>query len=244
MWMADLTCRWPMAGVVFVFGQSNFSGKVIVVLLFVGSILAWTLMVTKIKYLWAAKTASERFLGAYRKESHPVALYRKDRKRLGVGPLQTVYEKACQALGAALDASEGMSFDLFSQGAPLTLSDRHIRSVQNAVDRTVADQALLLENHMGLLATAASTAPFLGLLGTVWGVMEAFGSMSSAGAALLSDVAPGISGALLTTVVGLIVALPSSIGYNVLSDQIRKLTVAMDNYAQELVADLERLQLR
>jgi biopolymer transport protein TolQ len=123
------------------------------------------------------------------------------------------------------------------------LSERHISSVKGAAERTVADQALLLENHMGLLATAASTAPFLGLLGTVWGVMESFGNMASSGPALLSDVAPGISGALLTTVVGLLVALPSSIGYNMLSDRIRRLTVLMDNFAQELVSDLERVHL-
>ncbi len=73
--------------------------------------------------------------------------------------------------------------------------------------------------------------------------MEAFGSMGSSGSALLADVAPGISGALLTTVVGLLVALPSSIGYNLLSDRIRRLTVMMDNFAQELVGDLERVHL-
>jgi biopolymer transport protein TolQ len=107
----------------------------------------------------------------------------------------------------------------------------------------VADQAILLEKRMGLLATAASAAPFLGLLGTVMGVMTAFSSMASSGPALLSDVAPGISGALLTTVVGLVVALPSSIGYNILSDRIRCITVMMDNFAQEFIGDLERIHI-
>jgi biopolymer transport protein TolQ len=93
---------------------------------------------------------------------------------------------------------------------------------------------------MGLVATAASTAPFLGLLGTVWGVMEAFGGMALGGTAMLSAVAPGISGALLTTVVGLLVALPSVVGYNLLSDSIRRISVEMDNFVDELMADVER----
>jgi len=85
-----------------------------------------------------------------------------------------------------------------------------------------------------------STGPFLGLLGTVWGVMEAFGAMANSGSALLSAVAPGIAGALLTTVVGLLVALPSSIGYNMLTTRIRRLAVQMDNFSQEFAADVQK----
>jgi biopolymer transport protein TolQ len=238
-------CSLPVAGVGFVFSQSNAAGKAIVVLLFAGSIWAWSLMVTKFKELAAAKRDSSSFLSAYRVESHPVALFQAGRSRSRPSPLLVVYEQACSALGASLEASSQNADDLFAGGGSprVRLSDRHISSVKNAAERTVADQALLLENNMGLLATAASTAPFLGLLGTVWGVMESFGSMASSGPALLSDVAPGISGALLTTVVGLLVALPSSIGYNLLSDRIRSMTVLMDNFAQELVGDLERVHL-
>lgn len=234
----------PIASVGFVFSQSNLAGKVIVVLLFAGSIWAWSLMVTKFRELNAAKRESDRFLSAYRVEAHPVALFQEGRGRCSPSPILVVYDQACSALGASLEASSLNADDLFvGGGSPrVRLSDRHINSVRSAADRTVADQALLLENNMGLLATAASTAPFLGLLGTVWGVMESFGNMGS-GPALLSDVAPGISGALLTTVVGLLVALPSSIGYNLLSDRIRCMTVLIDNFAQELVGDLERIHL-
>jgi len=235
----------PVASIGFVFSQSNLAGKVIVVLLFGGSIWAWSLMLTKFKQLITAKRESDRFLSAYRVESHPVALFQAGRARGYPSPLVVVYEQACSALGASLEASAQNTDDLFvGGGSPrVTLTDRHISSVKNAAERTVADQALLLENNMGLLATAASTAPFLGLLGTVWGVMESFGNMASSGPALLSDVAPGISGALLTTVVGLLVALPSSIGYNLLSDRIRCMTVLIDNFSQELVGDLERVHL-
>lgn len=235
----------PIAGIGFIFSESTLPGKVIVILLFGGSIWAWSLMVTKFRELIAARRESYRFLSAYRGESHPVALFQEGQHHINLSPLHMVYDHACSALGASLEAAAVDTGDLFEGGGSprVTFSERHISAVQNAAERTVADQALLLEHNMGFLATAASSAPFLGLLGTVWGVMEAFGSMASSGPALLSDVAPGISGALLTTVVGLLVALPSSIGYNMLSDRIRRMTVLMDNFAQELVGDLERVHL-
>ena len=88
---------------------------------------------------------------------------------------------------------------------------------------------------MGILATAVNASPFLGLLGTVWGVMEAFTGMAMVGTATLSAVAPGIAAALLTTVMGLLVALPSAIGYNLLAGQIAELQVQTSNFSKEFM---------
>ena len=122
----------------------------------------------------------------------------------------------------------------------LSLNHLQMEGVRNAVERTVADQVLVLEGRMSILATAVTASPFLGLLGTVWGVMAAFGGMATSGSAQLSAVAPGIAGALLTTVVGLLVALPSAIGYNILTARIRTLHVETDNFAQEFIAEVQR----
>jgi len=231
----------PVGSVWFAMMQSNLAGKVIVAVLFGGSICAWTLMVTKVRELLQASRSSRRFLAAYRKEAHPASLFLK-RQRFDGSPLYAIYDKACNALGAALEARGPDTDDLFMGGvgtSQSTLGKVRVASVRNIAERAMADQALLLENHMGLLATAASTAPFLGLLGTVWGVMEAFGGMAVKGSAMLSAVAPGISGALLTTVVGLLVALPSAVGYNMLSDKIRRFSVEMDNFVEELMSSVE-----
>ena len=104
---------------------------------------------------------------------------------------------------------------------------------------SLSQQRLLLENNLGILGTMAAIAPLVGLLGTVWGVMDAFAGMAASGNAALSAVAPGISGALLTTIVGLLVALPSMIGYNLLSSKIRSLSVQMDNFAQEYISAIQ-----
>lgn len=203
-----------LGNVMFTFSQSTLPGKLIVLILFISSIGAWYVMTTKMIQLSRARSGSERFLIAFRQKSNPFA----QGSRIPESPLNTLYEAGCLAIEAA-----GKS--------PLNSHD--VESVRAVVDRTMADEALLLEDGMGLLATAVSACPFLGLLGTVWGVMDAFGGMAASGAATLSAVAPGIAGALLTTVVGLLVALPSAIGYNLLTSRIRRLAVQMDNFSQE-----------
>ena len=90
-----------------------------------------------------------------------------------------------------------------------------------------------------LLAIAVSGAPFLGLLGTVWGVMSTFGHIAQQGSATLSAMAPGVSAALITTVAGLLVAIPSMFGYNWLVHNLRVLTVELDNFAQEIMSKIE-----
>jgi len=231
----------PVASIISAFLLSNFAGQVIVVTLFAVSILAWSLLLTKAMELADAKRATARFLAAYRREPHPAAVYLR-RLRFEPSPVYRVYENACAALSRTLGAQDGTG-DLFAgavDGASARRVDEiQLNSVRNAMERTAADQALLLERSMGFVAVATTSAPLLGLLGTVWGAMDAFEKAVGSGSAMLSAVAPGIAGALLTTVVGLLVAIPSGIGYNLLTDKIRRLCVEMDNFAQELMTSIE-----
>ena len=232
----------PCANFLVAFGASNMPGKVIILILAVGSIMAWTIMVTKARELSRAKKEGAEFIKAYRREGHPLALFLK-RQKHDQTPSYSVYVKACNKLGGVLEARGIDTDDLFMGGVGMTLprlSKLQVSEIRNVAECSMADEVLLLEDKMGLLATAVTAAPFLGLLGTVWGVMDAFGGMASAGSAQLSAVAPGISSALTTTVVGLIVALPSSIGYNLLSSRIRTLSVQVNNFVQEYVSDIER----
>ena len=215
------------------------AGKVIVLILFVGSIFAWSIMVSKVAELKRAMRESDRFLVDFRKGNHPASIFLKKR-RYPDSPLYKVYAKGCESIGQELDWSASSGSDFFDDVTTARMSRRQVDAVRNAADCAVADQLLLLESYMGALATAVSASPFLGLLGTVWGVMGAFSGMAVAGSSTLSAVAPGIAGALLTTVVGLLVALPSSIGYNALTSMIRKLHVQMDNFAQEFSAEVHR----
>ncbi len=238
--------QFPLADIIFSFRESNLPGKVIVVFLFIGSIYAWSIMVTKFIELRRARESSQRFLSSFRKEPNPVAVFLR-RQKFGESPLYAVYEKGCVTLGAELEALGLNSDDLFMadfSADSQALSPHQFEQVRNVMERNVADQSLVLERRMGILATAVNASPFLGLLGTVWGVMEAFTGMAIIGTATLSAVAPGIAAALLTTVMGLMVALPSAIGYNLLAGQIAELQVQTSNFAKEYVDKVATMFLR
>jgi biopolymer transport protein ExbB/TolQ len=116
--------------------------------------------------------------------------------------------------------------------------------VKRSLEGAVAEQSLRLESGLIALALAVSGAPFLGLLGTVWGVMTTFGRVARARTADLVTMAPGVSAALVTTVAGLLVAIPSMFGYNNLVHHLRVHTVELDNFAQKLVSKMETEYLR
>ncbi len=229
---------FPLADMASAFWDSTLPGKIIVLILFFGSAAAWTIMWTKGIQLKSASNTTKFFLKDFRKESELTGIISKTSKYKGT-PLNTIYLEGCTALTLELQ-SQGVNKDDIISGSHLSeryvLHTNQIESIRSVVDRNIADQALELEDQMGLLATAVSAAPFLGLLGTVWGVMDAFSGMANSGSAALSAVAPGISGALLTTIIGLIVALPSMIGYNLLSSKIRNIAVQMDNFGQEFMS--------
>ena len=236
----------PLADFLYAFRVSSFlSGKLIIYILFVFSIVAWSVMVTKGLELKRAQDVSRHFLGLFRREPHPLGLFLRH-QRFPESPLYRVYESACAAVGVELEARGGGDQELFYKGleGKTSLTVMQIGAVRNAAERQIADQQLVLESKMGFLSTAVSASPLLGLLGTVWGVLDSFSQMALQGMANLSAVAPGIASALLTTVVGLLVAIPSSIGYNILATRIRGLTVQMDNFSDEFMAQLQRTFIR
>ena len=238
----SLQVSLPIASMADAFSDSTAPGKIIVLVLFFGSAWAWTIMLTKWWQLHCADQATEDFLDAFRSDRNPTALFTR-REEYSGSPLNTIYKAGCTALGGELQAHgidpEDLLMGNITSESHRRLSLNQLETLRAVVDRNVADEALNLEDQMGLLATAVSAAPFLGLLGTVWGVMDAFSGMAQSGSAALSAVAPGISGALLTTIVGLLVALPSMIGYNLLSSKIRRISVQMDNFAQEYISAIQ-----
>jgi biopolymer transport protein ExbB/TolQ len=114
-----------------------------------------------------------------------------------------------------------------------------VSTLRNALGRAIDAEVLKLESHLPILSTAVQGGPFLGLLGSAWGVMSVFGSMAEQGTVRLGAVAPGISAALAATVVGLLVAVPSLFAYNWLAARVRHQTMEMEDFADEFVASVE-----
>ena len=118
-------------------------------------------------------------------------------------------------------------------------SRARLEHAENALQRALARQTLRYESSMIFLASIVSGAPFIGLLGTVWGVMEAFSSVAMQKTAGIQQLAPGVSGAMLATIAGLVVAIPSVFGYNLLLGSTRRMTTELENFASSLADRIE-----
>ncbi len=231
------------SGAYYAFENSDIVGKSIVVLLFFGSILTWTIMLDKGIALSRAKKLSKSFINSFRNKKSVVSAIRE--ASMNPGPVAKVYVSGTERLLEFYNISSDIA-EISPSGSSINrnrLTEAQIEAVRTALEREIADQIMTLEERIGMLATAVSVSPFFGLFGTVWGVMMAFCAVASQGRAEISALAPGVSGALLTTVVGLLVAIPSLIGYNLLTLNIRKITVYMDNFSEDFIARVKLEQL-
>jgi biopolymer transport protein TolQ len=226
-------------GLVFAFEHATIAGKLVLLLLAIGSIFSWSVMLTKLRVVQFARKQNARFHAAFRQDRQPLRLFEKNARFPG-SPLFNVYRAGCQEITFQLLGSAEVDETFKARlGIADKISAAQMGAVTAAMERAVGETALELESQMILLATAVSGSPFLGLLGTVWGVMDAFTGVAEAGAPNLAAMAPGVSGALITTVTALCVAIPAMFGYNFLVTRIRGMIVEMDNFAAELASELE-----
>ena len=226
-------------GLVFAFEHSTIAAKLVLALLCIGSVFSWSVMITKMRVIQFARRQTGRFLAAFRQDRQPLRLFQADARFPG-SPIFNVYRAGCQEMTFHLLGSPEVD-ETFR--ARLEIADKitpaQMHAVNAAMERAVGETALELESQMILLATAVSGSPFLGLLGTVWGVMDTFTGVALAGSANLTAMAPGVSGALITTVTALCVAIPAMFGYNFLVTSIRGMVVEMDNFGAELASEFE-----
>ncbi len=212
------------------FFQSNFAGQVIVIILLGFSILAWGAMFCKKADLSEMKrlnSATAKAVAQTNSVAEAAAM-----RRLS-GPYAEILRDAASALEQSGAQNAANSDD---KNSAMTFVD-------NALQRSLSRQLMKYESSMIILGTVISGAPFLGLLGTVWGVMDCFGSMSAQASVTLQQLAPGVAGALLTTVAGLFVAIPAVFGYNYLTSQSRKLMTDTENFAS-LLSDIIEMRIR
>ena len=215
----------------YVWQNATPEGKSIIGVLIFFSIFAWSVMVAKALQMRRAKKLNQYFEAEFRTQKHVLDVY--DRKlQVPDCPLFMVYHEGGRELDARLRTPG-------SAVRKQRVSLKSMEHVKRTLERTVAQQSLKLESGLILLAIAVSGAPFLGLLGTVWGVMSTFSYVAMKGSADLKTMAPGVSAALITTVAGLLVAIPSMFGYNWLVHNLRVQTVELDNFAQELTSHME-----
>ena len=237
----------------FAFEKATTEGKMTIGALIIVSIFSWTVIITKSRQLYRARKMGKKFFTAYRATRDPLDIYRRKEEFDGAPAYELYYTGAQEAeyhlknnpiqVQRVHSVVPGISTqaqtDVIARSITTKISHASYESVRVALERAASMEALSLEKGMIILSTAVAGGPFIGLLGTVWGVMETFSGIARANAASLTAMAPGVAGALIATVVGLFVAIPAMFAYNYMVTTIRAITQELDGFANEYATQLE-----
>jgi biopolymer transport protein TolQ len=205
------------------------------VLLVVFSVVSWAIILQKGVSLSRAYGQSETFLQVFRRSSK-FSEVNAICTQLKASPLVGVFQAGYLEVNQQVRGTERSA----AGGNPARPTVKSLESLSRSLARAATVESTRLERRVTFLATTASVTPFVGLFGTVWGIMTAFGDIGRMGSANLAVVAPGISEALVTTAAGLAAAIPAAVFYNYYSSRIRVLGSMMDDFALEFLNIVER----
>jgi biopolymer transport protein ExbB/TolQ len=234
----------------FAFEKATPEGKATISVLFILSMFSWTIIITKFRQLWIARKASKKFFEAYASTRDPLDIHKRGEEFNGA-PAFALYARGADEVayhlknnpvevrGVVVHSTGDGNTDHLSRAITTKISNGSFEAVKVVMEEAAAAQAMSLEKGMIVLSTAVAGGPFIGLLGTVWGVMETFAGIAKAGQASLTAMAPGVAGALIATVVGLLVAIPAMFGYNFMVTTIRHITQELDGFGSRYANQIE-----
>jgi biopolymer transport protein TolQ len=208
-------------------GETGIVAKAVLVILLAFSVISWAIILSKWGLLRRARVQSGRFVRAFRKarrlqDVSAVA------DQFRPSPLVGVFEGGFEEYGRQVSNPTGLI--------------RNPTAIQRAMQIAVSEEMTRFERNMPWLAITGAVTPFVGLFGTVWGIIDAFHGLGTAGAATLRAVAPGISEALITTAAGLAAAIPAVIAYNLIGASIREFAARGDDFTLEMLNAVENQQ--
>lgn len=206
-------------------------GVLLVLLIF--SVLSWAVIVERFRALRRAESESLQLLQEMQ-SARRLSEMNERAARLPLSPLTPIFQAGFRELIAAVNDGVGGQ----RPGTPATdeARDRTLARVRRRLEEAASLQADGLDRNLGILATTGTVTPFIGLFGTVWGIMDAFQGIGISGSASLAAVAPGISEALITTAAGLAAAIPAVVGYNLLLARARRLGGRIDRFVPHFLA--------
>jgi biopolymer transport protein TolQ len=191
--------------------QAGYVVKGVLIILLFFSVVSWAIIFFKQRYFSRADKESQEFLRAFRSDRDSKGLYQAT-KNLMISPIANLFRA------------------VYSDDVQKDKDD-----AKRVLRRYGALESAKLEKYLNFLATTGSTTPFIGLFGTVWGIMTSFMNIGSAGAASLAIVAPGIAESLIATAAGLVAAIPAVIAYNYYLSMARRMIIDMEDFSEELV---------
>lgn len=214
-----------------------FTGNWLALIILLGllfmSVVSWILIVTKWLQFRGVTAENQHFQHVFVRDQPLSNLYGLAQK-FSSSPLARMFEISYREIGAFKSQME-------KGGASPDTRDRLMQNLSRSLERVYNQQNLRLERGLPLLATISSSAPYIGLFGTVLGIIDAFAGIGMTGVTSLAVVAPGISEALVATAAGLIVAIPALIAYNMFRSRMREFNTVMKNFALDVTNRLERL---
>jgi biopolymer transport protein TolQ len=222
------------SGMTSLSGLGDLLGKIgpiavfVLVLLVLASLYSWTIILGKMSTFRKATKESRRFVRAFRKATQ----------------LKEVATLASECVGSPLAQVFEDVYETYKRQTGGVGPPKNMTALERTAQTASSEAVTSLERRMPWLATIASTSPFVGLFGTVMGIVEAFIGLGKAGSGTISAVAPGIAEALITTAAGLFVAVPAVVAYNQFSARIRVFASATDDFCRELLNSLEEIPVR
>ena len=238
---------------VFAIKNATPEGKITVVVLLLLSLFSWTIILTKFRQLMIARGATKKFMAAYATTRDPLDIQRKGTDFEGA-PAYQLYIRGADELAYQLknnpvqvvstkfpEGAEHTNTDVFSKSMTTKVSMASFEAIRVILEEAAGAQAMSLEKGMIVLSTAVAGGPFIGLLGTVWGVMSTFAGIAEANSASLTTMAPGVAAALVATVTGLLVAIPAMFAYNFMVTSIRAITQELDGFASRYANQIEHV---
>jgi len=217
---------------VYAIENATTEGKITCLVLLVLSLFSWTIIITKFRQLTIARRATKKFMAAYSSTRDPLDIKKRGEDFDGA-PAYALYERGAEELAFQLEKN------------PVTVKgERRIslssyEAVKVVLEEAASAQAMSLEKGMIVLSTAVAGGPFIGLLGTVWGVMSTFAGIAASNSASLTAMAPGVAAALVATVTGLLVAIPAMFAYNFMVTTVRAITQELDGFASRYANQIE-----
>jgi biopolymer transport protein TolQ len=202
------------------------------------SVISWAIMVSRWRLYRRVQRANEEFLAIFRGREKISDVYN-DLVAIRESPLAEIFESGAREY-------EDLRVLRMAAGSrrAAELSEEEVNTILAAMERSEGEAYGRLAETTTFLATTANTAPFLGLLGTIWGVMDAFMDIGLTGSASLAVVAPGIAEALIATIVGLAAAIPAVVGFNYAGARLRRFDTVMANFITEFLTALKKETLR
>jgi biopolymer transport protein ExbB/TolQ len=235
---------------VYAIQNATTEGKITVCVLLLLSLFSWTVIITKFRQLHIARKGSKKFFTTYASTRDPLDIKKRGEVFEG-SPAWELYDRGAEELlyhlknnpvavkpGVIQSAGEGNT-DHLSRSIATKISTGAFEAVKVVLEEAAAAQAMSLEKGMIVLSTAVAGGPFIGLLGTVWGVMSTFAGIAEKNQASLTAMAPGVAAALVATVTGLLVAIPAMFGYNFMVTTIRQMTQELDGFATRYANQME-----